>query len=96
LRQATRNYVLVVILFLLGIVEIVSGFVMWLVLRGGQGYMGGRGLDSEATFLWSRDTWIDMHAVVGVILVVVVVIHLILHRKWILRMTKRLGAKETN
>ena len=96
MRQATRNYVLVVILFLLGIVEIVSGFVLWLILAVGQGYMGGRGLDSEVTFLWSRGTWIDLHTVVGVILVVVVVIHLILHRKWILRMTKRLGAEETN
>jgi hypothetical protein len=58
--------------------------------------MGSRGLDSEATFLWSRGIWVDLHNVVGVILVVVVVIHLILHRKWILRMTKRLGVKETN
>jgi hypothetical protein len=95
-RQATRNYVLVVILFLLGIAEVVSGFVLWLVLPGGQGYMGGTGLDSEATFLWSRGTWIDLYTVVGVILVVAVVIHLILHRKWILCMTKRLGAEETN
>ena len=96
MRQATRNYFLAVFMFLLGIIEVVSGFILWLVLSGGQGYMGGRGLDSEATFLWSRDTWIDMHTVVGVILVVVVVIHLILHRKWILRMTKRLVVKETN
>jgi len=95
-RQATRNYVLVVALFLLGIVEIVSGFVLWRVLHVGQGYMGGRGLDSETAFLWSRGTWIDLHTVVGVMLVVVVVIHLILHRKWILRMTKRLATKETN
>jgi uncharacterized membrane protein YphA (DoxX/SURF4 family) len=95
-RQARRNYFLAVLLFLLGLVEVVSGFVLWLALPGGQGYMGGRGLDSEATFLWSRGTWIDLHTVVGVMLVVVVVIHLILHRKWILRMTKRLGAEETN
>ena len=96
MRQATRNYVLVVILLLLGIVEVVSGFVLWLVLGVGQGYMGGKGSALEATSLWSRGTWIDMHTVVGVILVVVVVIHLILHRKWILRMTKRLVVKETN
>jgi ribose/xylose/arabinose/galactoside ABC-type transport system permease subunit len=95
-RQARRNYFLAVFLFLLGLVEVVSGFVLWLALLGGQGYMGGRGLDSEATFLWSRGTWIDLHAVVGVMLVVVVVIHLILHRKWIFRMTKRLGAEEAN
>jgi uncharacterized iron-regulated membrane protein len=95
-RQATRNYFLAVLLFLLGIVEVVSGFVLWLVLPGGEGYMGGRGLVSEATFLWSRGTWIDLHMVVGVALLVVVIIHLILHRKWIIRMTKRLGAEKTN
>jgi uncharacterized iron-regulated membrane protein len=92
-RQATRNYFLAVLLFLLSLVEVVSGFILWLVLHVGQGYKGGRGLDSEATFLWARDTWIDIHTVVGVILVVVVVIHLILHRKWILHMTNRLGVK---
>ena len=96
MRQATRNYFLAGLLFLLGVVDVVSGFILWLVLPGGEGYMGGRGLASEVTFLWSRGTWIDMHIVVGVILVVVVVVHLILHRKWILRMTKRLGAEETN
>ncbi|MEA1872609.1 MAG: DUF4405 domain-containing protein [Chloroflexota bacterium] len=96
MRQATRNYFLAVLLFLLGLVEVVSGFVLCLVLPGGEGYMGGRGLASEVTFLWSRGTWIDLHTVVGVALVVVVIIHLILHRKWIIRMTKRLGAEETN
>jgi len=95
-RQATRNYFLVVLMFLLGTVEVISGFVLWLVLSGGGGYMGGRELASESAFLWSRGTWIALHAVGGVTLVVVVVIHLILHRKWILRMTKRLGAEETN
>jgi hypothetical protein len=95
-RQATRNYFLVVLLFLLGIVEAVSGFVLWLVLSGNEGYIGGRGSASEAGFLWSRGTWIDVHTVAGVVLVVVVIIHLILHRKWIIRMTKRLGAEKTN
>ncbi len=96
MRQAKRNYILAVFMFLLGLVEAVSGVILWLVLPGGGGYMGGRGLASEATFLWSRGTWIDLHTVVGVVLIIVVIIHLILHRKWILRMTKRLGAEQTN
>jgi len=50
-RQATRNYFLAVLMFLLGIVEVMSGFVLWLILPGGEGYMGGRGLASEAIFL---------------------------------------------
>jgi hypothetical protein len=52
--QTTRNYFLAGLLFVLSIVEVVSGFVLWLVLPGGERYMGGRGLASEATFLWSK------------------------------------------
>ncbi len=96
MRQAARNYFLAVLLFLLGLIEVASGFVLWFVLSGGQGYIGGRGLTSEATFLWSRGTWIDLHNVVGVVLMVVVIIHVVLHRKWIIRMTRRLGTGKTN
>jgi len=95
-RKATKNFYLAVLLFLLGLAELVSGFVLWLVLPGGEGYMGGRGLGSEVTFLWSRGTWIDLHTVVGVVLAVVLIIHLILHWKWIARMTRRLGTEEIN
>jgi len=56
--------------------------------------MGGRGLGAGATFLWTRDTWIALHTLVGVALLLVVIVHLMLHRKWILRMTKRLGGKK--
>jgi hypothetical protein len=90
-RQATRNYFLAVVMFLLGLFEVASGFIVWVVLPRGSGYMGGRGLASEATLLWSRDAWVDLHNWVGVALLIVVIIHLILHWKWILYMTKRLG-----
>ena len=92
MRKSTRNYFLGIFMFLLALVEVVSGFVLWLVLpRGGGGYTGGRGLVGEATFLWSRNTWVDLHDWVGVALVVVVAIHLVLHRRWIAHMTKTLG-----
>ena len=94
MKKATRNYLVNLIMFVLALFEVVSGFVLWLVLPRGGGYMGGRGLSTEATFLWSRDTWLDLHNWVAVALVVVVVIHLILHWKWIVHMTKRLGRKK--
>jgi len=50
--------------------------------------MGGRGLITEATFLWSRDTWIVLHDWVAVALLVVVVLHLVLHWKWIVYTTE--------
>jgi len=90
-RKVTRNYLLAFIMFLLALFEAVSGFVLWLVLsRGGRGYMGGRGpgIGDEATFLWGRDTWVDLHNWVAVAPIVLVVTHVILHWGWIVRMTK--------
>ena len=93
MSKAVRNYLLAIIMVLLAAFEAVSGFVLWLVLpRGGGGYMGGRGgLATEATFLWERHTWLDLHNWVAVALLVMVVIHVILHWKWIVYMTRRLG-----
>ena len=90
MRKSTRNYVVALVMFLLALFGTVSGFVLWLVLPRGGGFRGGRGLTTEATFLWTRDTWLDLHGWVAVALVVVVVIHLILHWRWIVHMTKRL------
>ena len=55
----------------------------------GRGWGGGGG--SELTF-WeiSRHTWIDIHDWVAVALVVLVVVHVVLHWKWIFRMVKSL------
>jgi len=74
MRKAARNYLVALIMFLLALFEVVSGFVLWLVLPRGRGYMGGRGegLTTGAAFLWPRDTWIDLHNWVGVALLVIV------------------------
>ena len=92
MRKATRNYLIALVMVLLALFQAVSGFVMWLVLpRGGGGYRGGGGgLATADTFLWERHTWMDIHDWVAVALVVMVVIHVILHRKWIVYVTKRL------
>jgi hypothetical protein len=96
LRKATSNYFLAVFMFLLGLLEAASGFVLWLVLPRGSGYMGGRGLASEATLLWTRDAWLDLHIWVAVALVIIVVIHLVLHWRWIVFVTRRLGMEKNN
>ena len=89
MRKATRNYLLAFIMFLLALFQAVSGFILWFVLpRGGGGYRGGRGAAAEHTFLMTRDTWIDIHDWVAVALLVILVVHLILHWKWVVYMTK--------
>ncbi len=89
MRKATQNYILFILLFLLGLFQAVSGFVMWLALpRGGEG--GGRGAGADGATFWalSHDTWEDLHDWVAVALLVVVILHIILNWKWIFYMTK--------
>jgi ABC-type dipeptide/oligopeptide/nickel transport system permease subunit len=86
-RKATRNYILALVMALLALFQAVSGFVLWLVLPRGGGYQGG-GSTAGGTFLWSRDSWMNIHDWTAVALVVIVVIHIILHWGWIVRITR--------
>ena len=70
---------------------VASGFILWLVLPSGGGYRGGGGLSDETTFLsWSKHSWTGLHNWVGVALLVIVLVHIIVHRRWIVSMTKKL------
>ena len=90
MKQWVKNFVLFILLFLSGLFHAISGFVLWIVLPHGQGYRGGRGLELvDNTFIWQRDTWIDLHDWTAVALVVLIIIHLILHWKWIWYMTRK-------
>jgi hypothetical protein len=82
LTKATRNYLIALAMALLGLAQLVSGFVLWLVLPS-----GGRG-GSVGTLLWSRGTWVDIHTWSAVTLVAIVIVHIILHWGWIVRLTK--------
>ena len=90
MRKWLKNYILFVFMFLAGIFQGLSGFVLWLVVPHGGGYRGGRGLElTDSTFIWTRDTWIDLHDWTAVALLALLVIHLILHWKWIIYVTKK-------
>jgi len=94
MTKAKTYFVLVVSMVLLGLAEAVSGFVLWLGFPsgggGGRGWGGGGGLGNLTFWELSKHTWIDIHDWVAVALVVLVIIHVILHRKWIVRMAKSL------
>jgi hypothetical protein len=87
MRKATRNYILVIIMALLALIQAVSGFILWIALPRGDGYRGGLGT-AGGTFLMTRDSWINLHDWTAVALTVIVVIHIILHWGWIIRMTR--------
>jgi hypothetical protein len=86
-RKVTRNYLLALVMVLLALFQAVSGFVLWVVLPRGDGYQGGRGT-AGGTFLWSRNEWINLHDWTAVALAVIVIVHIILHWGWIVRMTR--------
>ena len=91
MKKSMKNYVVFVAMFILGLVEAVSGFVLWLALPQGGGWRGGRLAGGVESTFWSlsRHTWIDIHDWVAVAIMAVVVIHLALHWKWMFYMTKK-------
>lgn len=88
MKKAMQNYVLVAMLFLGSVIETVSGFVLWFALPHVGGGSRGTALDREFWGL-SREVWVDMHDWAAVALLLVVVLHIIMHWHWIVRMTKR-------
>ena len=91
MRKSMKNYIVFILLSILGLLEAVSGFVLWLALPSGGGWRGSRFGGLESTF-WSlsRHTWLDIHDRAAVAIVAVIIIHLVLHWKWIMYMTRKL------
>lgn len=93
------NYITDIILLLSIIISMLSGYILWFVLPRGIGEHGyfmcqqhGEGLAGNYyTFInWHRYTWIDIHNWASVILVFILFIHIILHRRWIYSIFERI------
>ena len=54
------------------------------------GFQGGRNLDYGKIFIFGREIWDAIHLWSGIGMVIVLVVHIALHDKWILAMYKRL------
>ena len=89
-RKTTWNYVIDAMFGLLMLFQGCTGFVLWLILPGGgYRYRGGSGLDDvNSTFLFVRQTWLDIHEWVAVALLVIFALHIAIHWQWIVSMTK--------
>jgi|WetSurMetagenome_2_1015567.scaffolds.fasta_scaffold620451_2 hypothetical protein len=93
MKKWLKNYVLFVLMFILGLFQAITGLLLWWVIPGG-GFQGGKGQDTGSIILWDRHTWITLHNWMAVALLVLVICHVILHWKWITFMTKKsLGVK---
>jgi hypothetical protein len=86
MKKSIYLFTLVGFLFLTGLVETISGFVLWFALPSG----GGK-KSLELTY-WglTRHTWIDIHDWVAIAMIVIMIIHFLLHWKWVCRMVKHI------
>lgn len=89
LKKAKINLLVDMVIGIAFLVEAVTGFVLWLVLPHG-GYQGGRNPLYGQTFILSRDGWLSLHDWFALVMVLGVVIHLVLHRRWIYCMFRNL------
>jgi hypothetical protein len=98
-RRSALLYYTAVSAFLLFLLEAFSGFVLWLAVSGGDGLRGGgRGgaepPGREEFLTVTRSAWIDIHDWAGVALLVIIALHVVLHWRWIVQVTKRVFAAE--
>ena len=92
MKKANIYFGLAVTIGIIAIVEAVSGFVLWLGFpQGGGGGRGWGGGGQLAFWDISKHTWIDIHDWVAVALIILVIVHVALHWKWILRMVNSLA-----
>ena len=85
MNKAKINYIVDFILFIAFMLVSISGLVMFFILPSGSG---------GESFLITRHLWKDMHNFSGLLMVFLSIIHILLHIKWIICMTKGMFRKD--
>jgi cytochrome b subunit of formate dehydrogenase len=85
--QTRKNWLIDSGLLLSGVIAALSG-IYFLFLPSG-GYQGGRNLWYNVQILFSRHTWDDLHTWFGVGMILAALIHLVVHWRWVVSMTRR-------
>lgn len=75
MRKATRHYLIDVTLIVLTLILWISSFLLWVVFPRG--------------YFAAREIWVTVHKWSGLALSIMVVIHLVVHWKWLWQMTRR-------
>jgi hypothetical protein len=83
-------FILVILAFISFLLLAASGILLWVVIpKGSTG--GGHGAGSvEYTLIWDRHVWTDIHNWTSVAFIVVIILHIYMHWKWLWRQTKSL------
>ncbi len=85
--QTRANWLTDITLFLSGLIAAVSGIYFLFLPTGG--YRGGRNPYYGITILFDRHTWEDWHTWTGVAMIVVAALHVLIHWRWVVAMTKK-------
>jgi biotin transporter BioY len=89
MNKAKLNYLLDIVIGLAFLLSGATGVAF--LLMGSGGYQGGRNHDfATALFGVSRATWSDLHTWASLVMIVGVIVHLALHWRWIVCLTKRM------
>jgi hypothetical protein len=75
MRKATWHYIIDVIQLVLAVLLGISSFLLWVIFPRG--------------YFAARNTWVFIHKWSGLALGIMVVIHLVVHWKWLWQMTRR-------
>jgi hypothetical protein len=89
--QTRKRYWLVLLLILSGITVTLSSIYF---LYFPNGYQGGRNPDYNVTLLFTRTDWSLIHIWSGVVFILVILIHIPVHWKWIMDMGQRCFGKK--
>jgi hypothetical protein len=87
-KAILERYIAGFTLFILTGIQVLSGFVLWIILPRGVGdSIPSRFGDGRTFWGLQRNEWLDLHAWVAVFMVAIIVIHVIIHWQWIVNMT---------
>ena len=84
-RAGTRNLVLNAVVAVSFLVTAVSGVYFLFVPSE-----GGNGVNGSAGFLFSPTVWDMIHTWAGVVMIVAIVVHLAIHWRWVVNVTRRM------
>ena len=89
MNKAKLNYMLDAVIGVAFLVSAVTGVAF--LLMGSGGYQGGRNPNFATSLLGiARETWSDLHTWGSLVMIAGVVVHLVLHWKWIVCVTKNM------
>jgi hypothetical protein len=87
-NQTRNNWLIDAGLFTSALAASISG--VYFLFLPSNGYQGGRNPWHNIQILFDRHTWDNLHTWTGVVMIAAALIHLVIHWKWVVNMTRRM------